>query len=139
MPGEVRVEIGGIGLLLRYKDRWIKESKNSTLNIKDFIQPGENDFIIDVKVGKLPGYPKQRVLFEARENWRSYIYNGKHIFETYNNNADITGVCIIEKALNKAKAYILPWAENKRNNRRDKPFFKKSWSLESFMRILGQL
>lgn len=138
MLGEVRVEIGGIGLLFRYKDCQIKEGKNSILNIKDFIRPGESDFIIDIEVGKLPEYPKQGMLFEAKENWRSYIYNGNHIFETYNNNSDITRVCIIERALNKAKAYILPWADEFGNNK-NKPSFKNNWSLESFMRILGQL
>ncbi len=163
MSSQVRVEIGGIGLLLRYKNCQIKEDKDNELYIRDFIQPGKNDFIIDIEVSRLPEYPKEKMLFQAKENWRSYIYNGNYIFETYqaheneeietgylvnnsprtieikakNTALKVTRICVMEKDLPKAKAYISPDADtvykgfNIKNSR--------TWSLEQLMKIMGQL
>jgi len=132
MSGEIRVEIGGIGFLFRYKNCRIKEDKNSELNIKDFIQPGRSDFIIDVEVGKLPNYSKENMLFEAKENWRSYNYDGNYILETYKSQeVETNRVCVMERSLLKAKLYISPKA--------DTPYNGKAWSLEQLMRIMGQL
>lgn len=142
MSGEVRVEIGGIGFLLRYENSQIKEGKNSTLDIKDFVKRGRNDFIIDITIGKLPKYPKDGRLFEARENWRSYVYNGNYVFETYQSHENegsekVTRICVMEKDLPKAKVYISPEADTgcEGFNIED----KRSWSLEQLMKIMGQL
>ena len=140
--GETRVEIGGIGFLFRHKNSEIKEDKSSILNIKDFIQPGRNDFIIDVKIGDLPEYPKDKRLFEARENWRLYADEEKYIFETdqsqeNTNSKEVDRICFMEKTLPRAKVYISPKADatyegiNIEDSRR--------WSLEQLMRVMGQL
>lgn len=138
----IRVEIGGIGFLLRYKNYQIKEDEINELNIRDFIQPGENDFIIDIEVGILPECSKDRILFQAKENWRSYIYNGYYIFETYQSHRNkrkerITRICIMEKNLLKAKVYIAPDADITDEAVDVKT--DKTWSLEQLMRIMGQL
>lgn len=142
MKEEIRVEIGGLGLVFRYKDYQIKKDKNSEVDIQDFVQPGENDFIIDVKVGMLPEYSKDRVLFQAKENWRSYINNGNYIFETFQTREKeskerITRICVMDKNFPKAKVYISPDADIA-----DEAVNVKSgriWSLEQLMRIMGQL
>lgn len=135
MEKEVRVEIGGIGFLFRYKDCQIKE-EGRTLNIKDFIWPGKNDFVIDIELGKLPEYSRKRMLFQAKENWRCYIYKRNYIFETYESQENesmlkITRVCNIDKYWSTAKVYISPKINTANNGR--------TWSLEQLMRILGQL
>ena len=99
MSGEVRVELGGIGLLFRHKNYRIKEDRNTGLYIKDFIHPGRNDFIIDVEVGGLPKYPRENMLFQPRENWRLYRNDGRDIFETYKPPDEITRICIMENNL----------------------------------------
>ena len=140
--GETRVEIGGIGFLFRYKNAQIKEGKNITLNIKDFIQPGRNDFIIDVRIGGLPEYPKDKRLFEARENWRLYADKKKYIFETdqsqeNTDSKEVDRICFMEKDLPKAKVYISPKAENAYGGINIKD--SRRWSLEQLIRIMGQL
>ncbi|MBL7069704.1 MAG: hypothetical protein ISS34_07595 [Candidatus Omnitrophica bacterium] len=139
---QVRVEIGGVGFLFRHKNLQIKEDKNKTLDIRDFIQPGRNDFIIDVEVARLPEYPRDRSLFEARENWRSYIYKGDYIFETYQSpenegSKKVTQICFMKKDLPRAKVYISPEAETAHEGLNIKN--KRTWSLERLMQITGQL
>ncbi len=134
MLEQVRVEIAGIGLVFRYRNCHLKE-EGVELYARDFICPGKNDIIIDVKVDKIPDYPKQRALFRARENWRLYEDNGRYIFETFQSYkrryAGITGVCFIEKKLSGGKVYISPESDNMVD--------VKSWSLEQLMKILGHL
>lgn len=140
--GETRVEIGGIGFLFRYKNSQIKDGKSSILNIMDFIQPGRNDFIIDVRIGDLPEYPKDKRLFEARENWRLYVDEEKYIFETdqsqeNTNSKEVDRICFMEKDLPRAKVYISPDADTAYEGINIKD--NRTWSLEQLMRVMGQL
>lgn len=142
MLSELRVEIGGIGLIFRYKRGQLEEPEEDKAYAREFICTGKNDFIIDVEVGRLPEYSKDKMLFEAKENWRSYLCNGEYIFETRQSNSDrIDQVCVIAKSLDKAKVYIASGADEYKLNSSGEfnAYFKKSWSLESFMRGLGQL
>jgi hypothetical protein len=122
-----RVEIGGIGILFRYKDCQIQENESGESYIKNFICSGSNnDFIIDIEVGSPPLYSRRHKLFEARENWRLFEDKKRYIFETVQSDekegSGINRVCFVEKGLSKGKVYILPAADTEADS--------NTWSLE---------
>ncbi|MFH1492432.1 MAG: hypothetical protein ABIE81_03725 [Candidatus Omnitrophota bacterium] len=140
MSKELRLEIAGIGFLFRYNNCQIKEGRYSPAYLEDFIRPGNNsDFIIDLDVGFLPAIPRGRLLFESKENWRSFAHNGSFLIETYYGKSEITRVCVINKDLSKAKVYISPWTDEFDKKKRLKNNPPKNWSLETFFSVLGQL
>jgi len=131
-----RVEIGGIGILFRYKNCQIQENESGESYIKNFICSGSNnDFVIDVELGNPPLYSRRHKLFEARENWRIFEDKRHYIFETFQSDekegSRINRVCFVEEGLSEGKVYILPAADSEGGC--------KTWSLEQLMRILGHI
>ena len=131
-----RVEIGGIGILFRYKDCQIQENESGELYIKNFICSGSrNDFIVDIGLGGPPAYSRRHKLFEARENWRLFEDKRRYIFETFlsdkKEDSGINKVCFLEKGLSRGRVHVLPEAGGSADC--------KTWSLEKLMRILGHL
>jgi len=135
MPEEVRVEIGGIGLLFRYDNCQIEETKEDSLTIKHFIKEGRSDFVIDVEVDRPPEFSRNKILFQSGKSWSLYGGEGRVFFEVYHTpdkgDREITHVCIIEENSPRARVYIPPQVDNADN--------AKTWSLERLMRVLGQL
>jgi hypothetical protein len=149
MPEEVRVEIGGIGLSLRFSSGRIGKTEEDALVMEHFIKEGRNDFFIEVKEDNPPEYQQNRILFQSGRIWRVFEGDGRVIFELNRSYAmadrlhdeanrpyddgesDITHVCVMEKNLPKATMYIPRQATDA-----DKA---RGWSLEPLMRGLGQL
>jgi hypothetical protein len=133
---KTRVEIGGIGILFRYKDSQIQENESGESYITNFICSGSrNDFIIDIELGNPPLYSRRHKLFEARENWRLFEDRKRYIFETFQSDIKegngINRVCFVEKGSSKGKVCILPATGSEADH--------KNWSLEQLMRILGHI
>lgn len=130
----IRVEIGGIGILFRCKNCGIKIQRHESY-IKDFICAGNNNLPIDVEIGELPDYSKEKKLFEAKENWCLYQDGRRYIFELFGSpkriNGGIIGVCFLEKVLSKGELHI--------GRKTEDMVVGRNFSLDQVMRILGHL
>jgi hypothetical protein len=133
----IRLQIGGIGILFRHKDYQLQENvRGEESHSKHFMFPGNhNDLIIDLKIGNPPLYSRRHKLFEARENWRLFGDRRRYIFETFQSNEDsgaVNRVCILQKkGLSRGAVYSFP--------QRESDLHCKGWSLEQFMKILGHI
>ncbi|MBN1871211.1 MAG: hypothetical protein JW800_01410, partial [Candidatus Omnitrophica bacterium] len=136
------VSIGGVSFLFRNKGCSVEELRDRRRNLADFFHRGKGDIICDVKVGALPTYPKDKTLFDAKNNWCLYKAGTEHIFETYKSSGKdgskrIVRVCRVSDNCRNAKLYISPDADvDFENGFKDE---RSRWSLEQLMRIMGHL
>lgn len=128
MPNELRLAIGGMGILLRWRGSHIADWSHRFY--QDFVSSNRPEVTLDVHCGDLPDCREEELLFDGVENhWRLYGSNGCCVIETFDRRSrEKCQVALMTPDFSSGDVHVRP------NDKRD-----SVWSLANVMQPLGEL